>query len=470
MAGGTGPPERDRLLALLADRTDGAVWSVGPDWGELLFVGDGYVDLWDHSVDALASDPTAFRDAVHADDRAAVDEVRAAATAGQSDEVTCRVERGDRRVELCCDPVVEDGGVERIDVVARDVTQEWRQRRELERYRTIVDSVSDGIYLFDADHRLAYVNDAAVESSPVSRSDMLGETLVDLSTERNTDDFSKEDTAAVAEALASGDRESHRHTRWFETVAGAKPFDVRLARVEGHDGEYLGIVSALRDVSDVVETEQELRAKNEKLDEFASMVSHDLRNPLQVAQGNVELAAEDRESDHLDTVADMLDRMTAIIDDVLTLAREDQVLEDVEAVPLSAAVRRCAQTVTHEAIDIEVTADATVRADRRRLIRILENLLRNAVEHADNATVIRVGTLEERDGFYVADDGDGIPAEERDSVFDPGYSTAQDGTGLGLHIVAELVAAHHWDLRVTESAEGGARFEIVDVELAGGPD
>jgi Signal transduction histidine kinase len=70
------------------------------------------------------------------------------------------------------------------------------------------------------------------------------------------------------------------------------------------------------------------------------------------------------------------------------------------------------------------------------------------------------------DGFYLADDGPGIPEEDRDRVLDRGYSTTADGTGLGLAIVATVAEAHGWTVSVTDSIGGGARFEFTGVETA----
>jgi signal transduction histidine kinase len=78
---------------------------------------------------------------------------------------------------------------------------------------------------------------------------------------------------------------------------------------------------------------------------------------------------------------------------------------------------------------------------------------------------VTVGELADCDGFYVADDGPGIPADERETVFESGYSTAADGTGFGLSIVEEIASAHGWAVRVTDSAEGGARFEVAGVDV-----
>jgi PAS domain S-box-containing protein len=257
--------------------------------------------------------------------------------------------------------------------------------------------------------------------------------------------------------------------------------------------------------------EGELQHENERLEAFASVVSHDLRNPLNVASGRLELAAEECESEHIDGVEAALDRMNTLIDDVLTLARDGKTVETVEPVQLSTLVDRCWEAVETEDAEVDVVDDLTIRADESRLARVFENLFRNSVEHgstesraqpgdseasetprtagdagdsvehgstddpqttndaersAESADPVRVtvGALADDRGFYVEDDGVGIPASERERVFEAGYSTADDGTGFGLRIVRDIVEAHGWSIDVTSGTDGGARFEITGVE------
>ena len=112
---------------------------------------------------------------------------------------------------------------------------------------------------------------------------------------------------------------------------------------------------------------------------------------------------------------------------------------------------------------LTVETEQTIRADQGRLRQLLANLLRNAVDHGGDDVTVRVDEME--DGFYVADDGQGIPEAEREDVFEAGYSTADDGTGFGLNIVQEIATAHGWNSRIMESADGGARFEFTGVEF-----
>lgn len=208
------------------------------------------------------------------------------------------------------------------------------------------------------------------------------------------------------------------------------------------------------------EREAALERQNERLEEFTSVVSHDLRSPLSVAQGNLELAFETDDESYLKKVVDAHDRMSAMIDDLLTLARQGQVVGATEPVDVGRAARLAWDAVDARSATLDTDDAATVEADPDRLVQLLENLLRNAVEHGRSDATIEVGALDGETGFYVADDGAGIAPEERERILEHGYTTAVNGTGFGLTIVREIVQAHDWELAVTDSEPGGARFEI----------
>lgn len=206
---------------------------------------------------------------------------------------------------------------------------------------------------------------------------------------------------------------------------------------------------------------EQLERQNERLERFASIVSHDLRNPLNVAEGSVELARQSGDLEQLDRAQSALDRMDALIDDLLTLSRAGEDIGDTEAVDLATLCRDCWGDLSTVEGDLVVAAERTIQADRTRLRQLLENLFRNALEHGRADATVTVGDLP--NGFYVADDGAGVTEEDREVVFERGYSTSSEGTGYGLDIVAEIVEAHGWEIALTESEGGGARFEITGV-------
>ncbi|MFB6189103.1 MAG: GAF domain-containing protein [Halapricum sp.] len=223
------------------------------------------------------------------------------------------------------------------------------------------------------------------------------------------------------------------------------------------------LLSHTKSALDRLDHDRQLQRQNERLDEFASVVSHDLRNPLNVAQGRLELANEECDSPHLENAANAIERSLSLIEDLLTLAREGERVSGVESVDLAATMEACWQTVETDDATLATETIAAIQADASRLKQLLENLIRNAVEHGNGAVTITIGDLD--DGFYVADDGPGIPETEREQVFEPGYSTTETGTGFGLNIVREIVDAHGWDIRITTSESGGARFEIIGVDV-----
>ncbi len=208
-------------------------------------------------------------------------------------------------------------------------------------------------------------------------------------------------------------------------------------------------------------TYQRLQHQNEQLEEFASLVSHDLRNPLTVLQSSLSLAEETGAAEHFERSQRAVERMNALVEDLLALARAGEAVGDRETVDLVSVVNESWTVVSTSAASLVVDCDGTVAADASRLQQLFENLFRNAVEHAGPGVTVTVGGLP--DGFYVADDGPGIPPAERDEVTEVGVSTDPSGTGMGLHIVENIVMAHDWSLDVVESDAGGARFEISDV-------
>ncbi|WP_168191219.1 ATP-binding protein [Haloprofundus sp. MHR1] len=230
-----------------------------------------------------------------------------------------------------------------------------------------------------------------------------------------------------------------------------------------------------------IETEATLRQQNERLDEFASVVAHDLRNPLNVVAGNVELVRKTDDVDRLDAATRAIQRMESLLSGLLELARAGKVVGETRPVSLSEVAEAAWFGVDAPETTLSIETDLTVAADESRLRQVLENLFRNAVEHGstggqaepddavehgNSAVTITVGRLDDRPGFFVADDGPGIPPESRDSVLERGFSTTDGGTGFGLSIVSTIAEAHGWTVTVTESETGGARFEFSGVLAA----
>lgn len=220
-------------------------------------------------------------------------------------------------------------------------------------------------------------------------------------------------------------------------------------------GQLRGIVGVTADVTEREQHRRQLQRKNDRLERFASVLSHDLRNPLAIAEGRVaELEGDPRAKED---VTWALERMEELITDVLELARQGAVVDDPESISLAVPAREAWATVEGGGA-LELGDLPTVSGDHERLRACFENLFRNAVEHGGQDVTVRVESHPE--GVTVTDDGPGISEDEREKIFEHGYSTGEDGTGFGLSIVREIVEAHGWEIRALEH-EDGARFLLV---------
>lgn len=230
-----------------------------------------------------------------------------------------------------------------------------------------------------------------------------------------------------------------------------------------------GRLAMFFDVTTEHERRERLERKNEQLDRFASLISHDLRNPLDVAIGRTNavrnLNKEPELDGHLESTQDALQRMRSIITDVLALARKGENIGETAPISLEEKTEQAWNSVETPGVKLEVETDAVITANPDGLSHVFENLFRNAVEHTGNNTTITVGTLDDGTGFYVEDDGPGIPPEDRERLLSAGESGDDTGTGLGLAIVKSITTAHEWEFTITDAPTGGARFEFTDVDF-----
>ena len=363
---------------------------------------------------------------------------------------------------------------ERVREAVRNRRARERLRRSQETYRSFVAAAPVPIWI----QRVAEVlhaNRAAAEffgyeepGSIVGRSALsfVPESDREAVRRRNEEMIRNDGSADSLEGYTVG---ADGVTRYGLFAAAAVPF-----------GDAPALLVVARDITDRKEREERLSAENERLEEFASVVSHDLRNPLAVARANLqrvrdvteagdaaetgaeaaETGAEaEMEVDALDRVEAAHERMDALVEDLLALAREGRPVAGSEPTLLSTAARRAWGHVETGGAELVVDSDARLQVDPGRFEELLENLFANAVEHGD-ADAVRVGVLDADAGFYVEDDGAGVPESEREDVFDSGYTTDSGGTGLGLAIVDSVASAHGWSRSLTTGADGGARFEF----------
>jgi PAS domain S-box-containing protein len=493
--------ERNRRLETLTSNLPGIVYRCenAPGW-PMSYVAGECEALVGYAPETIESDEVSWgEEIIHPEDRErAWDVVQEAIESGEPFELTYRVHDSDGDVRWLWErgravTVAEDGVAEdapetpapadesvALEGFITDVTERKERERALREERefteTMLDTFDDIVYVFDAAGNFIRWNDRATAVS--------GYTEAELTEMGPTDVVADEHVDKIVESIGEI-FETGRSTVKADLVMadGSRvPYEFRGRALTDEEGEPWGFCGVARDITERKQRERELEARNERLDEFASVVSHDLRNPLNVAEGHLELAAQECDSDHLDAVAGAHDRMDALIEDLLTLAREDDTVTDPDPAPLETAAEQAWHHVETPDAALEIDdGGTTICADESRLQRLLENLVRNAVEHGsteqagddgagetdavekddDGAGVtVTVGTLPDGAGFYVADDGPGIPPDERDRMLEAGATTNPGGTGFGLAIVRRIAEAHDWEIELTESDTGGLRVEF----------
>ncbi|THE64150.1 hypothetical protein D8Y22_14665 [Salinadaptatus halalkaliphilus] len=290
-----------------------------------------------------------------------------------------------------------------------------------------------------------------------------------------------------------------------QTGNGERHLDCTSSTVERH-GEATGYVVVVRDVTERIRREQQLLEQNETLSEFANIVSHDIQGPLMELRSSATTAVRTGDTTHVEQVLDAADRMDQLVDGLLDLAQTGRRIDDPKAVSLETVARRAWHSVWTTGASLTVDVDCTIEADPDRLQQLLENCVRNSVEHGSTCSQPRADDSVERGstvgmswsgqnsdgdrsatattrleqfptdrtevsvtirsipgGFAVDDDGPGVAPDQRDRVFDRGYTSSDDGTGLGLPIVRQIATAHGWSVRIEESPCGGARVAVTGV-------
>lgn len=323
-------------------------------------------------------------------------------------------------------------------------------------FRTLVENGSDAILTIDERSEIVFANESVRRVFGYESEEIIGEPLTIVIPER----FQEAHFEAIDRYLETGSRGfdwnsvelpgTHKegHEVPLSITFEEHPYDDRRL--------FSGII---RDISARKQYERSLERQNERLDRFAGIVSHDLRNPLNTAMAQLSLAQADAESEYFADLERTHERMAALIEDVLTLTRQGRTVGEIESVPFESVVTEAWTTAGSETATLELDGDLEeIIADEERLRTVLENLFANAVHHGGAQVTVSIGRLPDG-GFYVMDDGTGIPKSDREDVFEYGHTGSEEGTGLGLSIVRSIAEAHNWRVDLAPS-DGGARFEF----------
>ncbi|SEO04543.1 PAS fold-containing protein [Halorientalis persicus] len=327
----------------------------------------------------------------------------------------------------------------------------------------VVEYLTDPVLVLDDDRRLVDYNAAALDTWPALPEKKGAPFAAAFPSLADRIELPADRKAATTDRLTLAHDGTEHHYSVTTTPI-----------TRGRSGAVGWYAILFRDVTDLEQSRWQLQKQNERLDQVATTISHDLRNPIAVASGQTEsLALEldewdvtpehrDRAQGRISSTQDSLDRMEDIVEDILTLAREGKTVEETGPVELGATARDAWANVDTDDATLTVAGDRRLQADRSNLLSIFENLFRNSVEHGPDDGTVEVGAT--ADGFYVADDGPGIPDEHAGDIFEYGYTTSGDGTGLGLSIVRTMAESHGWTVELDREYERGTRFVFGSVD------
>jgi len=389
-----------------------------------------------------------------------------------SGELTIETPAGERVIALTTTQHRRDDDTQWIVAVGDDITERKRREKRLRSFEKAVEQAGHVIMITDPDGKIEYVNPAFEEVTGYDSQEALGARPNLLKSDDHDESFYE----GLWETIRSG--EVWQGELVNERKNGEQ-YHIRqtISPVTDASGDIERYVAVNTDITDKKRHEQQIERERNRLDEFAQTVAHDLRNPLSIALGNLELVQEESKirQEAVERAMRALERMEALIDEVLTLSKQGQTIHEPESTRPVRIIRRAWESVETQSATLVIENELegwSLRADESRLCELLENLFRNAVEHGTTSTssqneadpgsdlTVRVGRLESSQGFFIADDGPGIPPSDRNQVCEGGFTTADNGTGFGLAIVAQIVEAHGWQLNITESRTSGAKFEI----------
>jgi PAS domain S-box-containing protein len=361
---------------------------------------------------------------------------------------------------------LQKGGEETYELLASRIRAALAERQEGEAVADhppmeLLGRITDAFLALDTEWRFTYVNEAAEEMFGESADELLGERIWDLYPEATETPFYD----YYREAMENGQPQTIE--QYYE------PWD-RWYREHIYPSDSgLSIVS--HDVTEYKRDREQLERAHIQLESFTAEATPELRDSLESIGEQLEQARAECDSAPLRTAVEEFGRAEALTAHLLTLARCTDTAVETQPIDFPSLAHQCWETVGADRVTLCIDTGRTIRADRTQLRQLLDVLFRNSVEHASPAddsgaqsgagATVRVTVGATDDGFYVADDGPGISGGDREKVFEPGYSTSPGGTGFGLPVVRQIATAHGWEIRLTESEDGGARFDFVGVEF-----
>jgi len=292
-------------------------------------------------------------------------------------------------------------------------------RAERDRLLALFENVPDPAVAYDdvdGAPRFRRVNSAFEETFGYDGESIVGESIDEYIVP--DEDGARSEAEDLNAKLRRGENVRREVTR--ETVDGERHFILHVIPIH-LDAENVSGYAIYTDVTARREREATLRRQNDRLEQFSSIVSHDLRNPLSIAEGYLDLARETEDLNHLDRVDDALTRMDRLVEDLLSLAREGEVVGDTESVSLESLAREAWVGVDTADARLVVEEDVELDANPTRARELLENLFRNSVEHGSTGSRAKPDDSVEHGRSR---DGDAVSRDDENSAEFSNHSTS----------------------------------------------
>ncbi|MCA1785516.1 MAG: hypothetical protein LC657_05980, partial [Desulfobacteraceae bacterium] len=253
------------------------------------------------------------------------------------------------------------------------------------------------------------------------------------------------------------------------------PLSVSSTGIINEDGEFIGSMMILRDLTEIKDLQQAVQRK-EKLaavGELAAGIAHEIRNPLSSVKGmatyfKARYAQDPEARDAAAVMVQETDRLNRVISELLEFARPSEINArpaDINPV-LDHSLRLVRQEAAEKNIDIRIAKGRNLPhadIDSDRFIQCLLNLYLNAIQSMESSGILKVTSsrgTEENIVIQVQDSGPGIDRADLAKIFDPYFTTKASGTGLGLAIVHKIVESHNGHITVKSTPEEGTVFTI----------
>ncbi len=355
-----------------------------------------------------------------------------------------------------------------------DITERKRVeimlRNERKRINSILNTVSDPIFLKGNDHRILLANPAFYDMFGLDENAVIGKTLAENVPANEQQQFLAVDRMVLDSGIPDEREETLTVRDFTRTIV------TRKTRFFEASGERF-LVGSIHDITERKKFEQELQNKNSELERFTYTVSHDLKSPLVTIQcysgmilsdmlaGNLQQAEVD-----LKRIEGAATKMTELLDDLLELSRVGKSMNSREKIDMNSLVREVLLglegSLCQQQIELVISSDLPeINGDWKRIEEVMQNLVENAIKYmgGQSAPRIEIGLREENNErvFFVLDNGIGIDPRYQEKIFDlfNKLDPKSEGTGVGLALVKRIIENHGGRIWVESEGEGlGSRF------------